>query len=74
MAGWRREATRWAVASNVRTNSGSSAISGADDPDRQLPFDPGEPGREHGAVPTGTEALTEAVAPQRPAGGLVEEQ
>ena len=46
----------------------------ADDPDRQLPFDPGEPGREHGAVPAGPQALTEAVAPQWPARGLVEEQ
>ena len=45
-----------------------------EDADRQFPVDTSETGGEHGAVPTGAEALTQSVSPQRLAGGLVEEE
>ena len=45
-----------------------------EDADRQLAIDTREAGGEHGAVPTGAEALAQSVPPQRLAGGLVEEE
>ncbi len=45
-----------------------------DDPDHEVPVDPGEAGGVDRSVVAGAEALTQAVAPQRKSGGLGQQE